>query len=272
MTTVKKLSMIAIGAAVWAGITNPVSAIMLSIGGTSVPGQGQFSSVAGATTINFESGAPTSGPAIYSAPGVGPTVVSGNMANVFAAPSDDYTKYLTVAPFGDWRGNNPVTISFTEKIDYFGLYWGSWDNYNSIAFYQDNTLLKLFTGNDILASQSYQDNTLLNTLLKLFPGNDVLVSQIYQDKTLLKLFTDNYVSAANINFYTNFFAETNEFFNKVVLGSSAPAFETDNHAYRVAESVPEPTTILGTLAFGTFAARWRIKRKQQEKSLNSTIV
>ncbi|MEY3868977.1 MAG: hypothetical protein RLZZ338_2868 [Cyanobacteriota bacterium] len=38
------------------------------------------------------------------------------------------------------------------------------------------------------------------------------------------------------------------------------------------ESVPEPATILGTLAFGTFAARWRMKRKQQEKSLNSTVV
>ncbi len=226
MATVKKLSMIAIGAAVWAGITNPVSAITLSIGGTSVPGQGQFSSVAEATTINFESGAPTSGPAIYSAPGVGPTVVSGNIASVFSAPGDDYTKYLTVAPFGDWRGNNPVTISFTEKIDYFGLYLNSWDNYNSIAFYQDNTLLKLLTGN---------------------------------------------VFVNNSNFYANFFVDKNESFNKVVLASSAPAFETDNHAYRVAEPVPEPTTILGTLAFGAVISSWRMKRKQQQKVLNSTV-
>lgn len=199
MSTVKQLSMAAIGVAVWAGITNPVSAITLSIGGTSVPGQGQFSSVPGVKTINFESGVPTSGPAIYSAPGVGPTVVSGSIASVFAAPGDDYTKYLTVAPFGDWRGNNPVTISFTEKIDYFGLYLSSWDNYNSIAFYQDNTLLKFFTGNDVFASQS--------------------------------------------NFFTNFFADKNDSFNKVVLASSSPAFETDNHAYRLAEPVPEPTTI-----------------------------
>jgi hypothetical protein len=36
------------------------------------------------------------------------------------------------------------------------------------------------------------------------------------------------------------------------------------------QSVPEPTTILGSLAFGTFAARWRMKRKKTEKSLNST--
>ncbi|HLO46907.1 MAG TPA: hypothetical protein VK211_00555, partial [Kamptonema sp.] len=37
------------------------------------------------------------------------------------------------------------------------------------------------------------------------------------------------------------------------------------------EPVPEPTTILGTLAFSTFAARWRMKRKQQQKSLDSSV-
>ncbi len=38
------------------------------------------------------------------------------------------------------------------------------------------------------------------------------------------------------------------------------------------EPVPEPTTILGTLAFSTFAARWRMKRKQQQKSLDSSVI
>lgn len=37
------------------------------------------------------------------------------------------------------------------------------------------------------------------------------------------------------------------------------------------EPVPEPTTVLGTLAFGTFAACSRLKRKQPAKSLNSTV-
>jgi hypothetical protein len=224
MTTVKKFSIIAIGAAVWAGITNPVSAIMVSFGGTSVPGQGQFSSVPGAKTIDFESGAPTSGPVIYSAPGIGPTVVSGQISYVFSAPSDDYTKYLTVAPFGDGRGNNNVSISFDEKIDYFGMYLGSFDSYNSIAFYQDNVLLKLLSGNN-----------------------------------------------ESVNAYINLFAENNESFNKVVLASSSPAFESDNHGYRVAEPVPEPTTVLSTFAFGAVISSWRMKRKQQHKILNSTV-
>ncbi|MGL5060678.1 MAG: Npun_F0296 family exosortase-dependent surface protein [Microcoleus sp.] len=224
MTIVKKLSRLAIGATVWAGITNPVSAIMMSFGGTSVPRQGQFSSVPGAKTIDFESGAPTSGPVTYSAPGIGPTVVSGTINYVFWTPSNDYTKYLTVAPFGDWRGNNNVSISFADNIDYFGMYLGSFDSYNSIAFYQDNVLLKLLSGVN-----------------------------------------------SSVNTYVNFFAEKNESFNKVVLVSSSPAFETDNHAYRIAEPVPEPTTVLGSLAFGAVVSSWRMKRKQQQKVVNSTV-
>ncbi|XZO00979.1 MAG: PEP-CTERM sorting domain-containing protein [Microcoleus sp.] len=38
-----------------------------------------------------------------------------------------------------------------------------------------------------------------------------------------------------------------------------------------AEPVPEPTTVLGTLAFGAVVSSWRMKRKQQQKVLNSTV-
>ena len=37
------------------------------------------------------------------------------------------------------------------------------------------------------------------------------------------------------------------------------------------EPVPEPTTLLGTLACGAVISRWRVKRKQQQKVLNSSI-
>jgi hypothetical protein len=37
------------------------------------------------------------------------------------------------------------------------------------------------------------------------------------------------------------------------------------------EPVPEPTTVLGTLAFGAVISRWRVKQKQQQKVLNSTV-
>ena len=75
----------------------------------------------GVTTIDFESGAPTDGPVIYSASSVGPTVVLGSVPGHYAQPDDDLTKYLIVPPFGNALGNNPVTISSKEQLDYFGV-------------------------------------------------------------------------------------------------------------------------------------------------------
>jgi hypothetical protein len=37
------------------------------------------------------------------------------------------------------------------------------------------------------------------------------------------------------------------------------------------EPVPEPTTVLGTLACGAVISRWRVKRKQQQKVLDSSV-
>ncbi|XZN90923.1 MAG: alpha/beta hydrolase [Microcoleus sp.] len=59
--------------------------------------------------------------------------------------------------------------------------------------------------------------------------------------------------------------------NKVVhVGAS---FDTGNNTTPIdnPESVPEPTTVLGTLAFGAVVSSWRMKRKQQQKVLNSTV-
>lgn len=59
--------------------------------------------------------------------------------------------------------------------------------------------------------------------------------------------------------------------NKVThIGAS---FDTGNNTTPIdnPESVPEPTTVLGTLAFGAVISRWRMKRKQQQKVLNSTV-
>ena len=67
-----------IGGVILNGLTKPASAITLSIGGIAVPGQGQFSSIPGVTTIDFESGAPTSGSVVYSTPSSSLALVSFN--------------------------------------------------------------------------------------------------------------------------------------------------------------------------------------------------
>jgi len=228
MTSIKKLSASIMGAAVFTAISAPADAIMLTFGGTPVAGQGQFSSVPGVTTIDFESGAPSSGFAIYSAPGSGPAVVSGNTASS-SIWLDDNSRYLAVSVLGDARGTTPVTIAFANPLDYFGLYWGTPSSNNTISFFNGDTLLQSFSGDAVIGGVT-----------------------------------------PNAAVYANFFAEPGESFNKVVLSDSSVAFETDNHAYKVAasESVPEPASSFSVLA-GVVAGAV-VKRKQQRKVVDGT--
>ena len=226
MASIKKLSALIMGAAVFTVISAPADAITLTLGGTSVAGQGQFSSVPGVTTIDFESLAPTSGFAIYSAPGPGPAVVSGNTASSILS-LDDNTKYPAVAVLGDPRGTAPVTIAFANPLDYFGLDWGTPSPNNTISFFNGSTLLQSFTGDALYIATTS-------------------------------------TGAA----YANFFAGPGESFNKVVLSENSIAFESDNHAYKVAasESVPEPLTSLTAVA--SIVGGVLMKRQQQRKGVD----
>jgi hypothetical protein len=226
MASIKKLSALIMGAAVFTAISAPAEAITLTFGGTPVAGQGQFSSVPGVTTIDFESGAPTSGLAVYSAPGPGPAVVSGNTPGVSIISADDNTRYLAVSIFGDARGTTPVTIAFANPLDYFGLYWGTPSANNTISFFNGNTLLQSFSG---------------DALYSVTPSTGAA--------------------------YANFFADAGESFNKVVLSEISVAFESDNHAYKVAsEPVPEPLTSL--TAFASVVTGVLMKRQQQRKGVD----
>jgi hypothetical protein len=151
MTSIKKLSALIMGAAAFTVISAPADAIMLTFGGTPVAGQGQFSSVPGVTTIDFESGAPTSGLAVYSAPGPGPAVVSGNSVSSILS-LDDNSRYLAVSILGNASGTTPVTIAFANPLDYFGLYWGTPSANNTISFFNGNTLLQSFSGSALYSA------------------------------------------------------------------------------------------------------------------------
>ncbi|NER35795.1 MAG: PEP-CTERM sorting domain-containing protein [Oscillatoria sp. SIO1A7] len=225
----QRLSLAAIAASLIPMAASPASAFSFSRGGTSVPGQGQFSSVSGVTTIDFESGAPTSGFATYSTANGPNPILSG--AGSFRPMADNASHFLSVAPTSGGL-DNPTTIEFAEKLDYFGLYWGSTGWYDSIEFYNGSTQVASFTGEDVSG----------------IPG----VSGNWTDP--------------EYNMYVNFFAETGESFDKIVLNATHIAFETDNHAYRVA-AVPEPSAVLGLLGLGAIAAG--SLKKRQEKSSNS---
>jgi len=228
MALLKNLSIAATITATIALSSHSAQAITFTTGGTVAPGAGLKTSVAGATTIDFESGVAPSGFANYTAPSPGVAIVSPpNVANIYAAPAGDNTKYLTVAPIGDSRGTTPVTAKFAKALNYFGLYWGSIDSYNKIVFKSAGKELKTFTGFDITKPNPANGN-------QTSPGT---------------------------NQYVNFFASAGESFDEVVFSSTSNAFESDNHAYR---AVPEPASIVGLLTVGALGIGSPRKRKFQK--------
>jgi hypothetical protein len=177
---------------------------------------GMTTHVAGATVVDFDSGQPGN----YTGQG---SVTSGSISGQTAAPAGDVTKYLSVA-YPLQTGSMTATLG--ASYNYFGLYWGSIDNYNTLAFYAGASLIATLTGSDVIAS---------GTAL----GDQV---------------------SAGANRYVNFFF-TGASFDKVVFSTSQYAFESDNHAYANVSKVPEPTNLallgLGLAAVGGFAARRR---------------
>ena len=211
----------------------PASAVTITVGGTAYGGGGLTSTVPGATTIDFNSGLPTTtGLATYTFdPGipVPSPIVSGTLPGNYAQPVGPApaSQYLTIAPNGSGIAGqaNYVKIAFAKGINYFGLHWGSVDTYNSIEFFKNNISQGIFTGSQV-------------------PGSTASGSQVNP----------------NDNPYVNFFANPTQSWDEIRLSTTGVAFESDNHAY----NVPEPTTILGSLMTAGFLIN--IKRKQLRKA------
>ena len=184
-----------------------------------------LSGVANATTINYlntingnEYTSPYNGVTVYTFDGAPVLNWSGNGAVVngstgqnaapFGVSAPDATKYMTVPVSG---GSGSITAILPSAVNnYFGLWWGSVDSYNTIAFYNGPTFVASFTGTDAINPSAANGNQ----------------------------------TASSNNLYVNFLGLEN--FNRVVLTSTQYAFEVDNIA--VGE-VPEPATML-LLVFG----------------------
>lgn len=136
-------------------------------------------------------------------------VVNGDSSGVNAAPfvadtgSDDDTDYLTVPQD---VGTTPVSalLELGTTANYFGLFWGSIDSYNTIEFLLGATIVGSFTGSDV-------------TMPNAANGNQ---------------------TAPSTNTYVNFHDLPT--FDAVRLTSTQYAFESDNHAYA---TVPAPGTL-----------------------------
>ena len=173
------------------------------------------SSVAGVTTIDFNGG--TCG---YASCSGQYQIVLGSVSGQYAQPAGTTTSYLTVP---NPSSSGSATFGLGIQADYFGLYWGSIDGYNSISFLSGGNVIATYSGTDIVG--------------QFANGNQV-----------------NYSS----NRYINFWFGGGETFDSVRLTSNGFAFESDNHSFRAA-SVPEPGTLalLGLGLVGIAMARRR---------------
>ena len=135
-------------------------------------------------------------------------VLSGGGSPPFMGPLPgalDTTRYLNI----DAGGKETITFA-TEKNE-FGLYWGSVDTFNTIAFYHGTTLVASYTGVDIAP-----------------------------------LFSDGNQVSFTSNGYVEFLGLAS--FDKVVLGSNDSSFELDNIS---AGFVPPPAVELASPITGT---------------------
>lgn len=182
----------------------------------------------GTTTIDFNSGAPTTGFVKYS-------FENGNSSSVRAdrwAPAGESGQVNVGNYLAVFQGDK-VTIDLAEKLNYFGMDWGAISSGNTFSF---------FNGNKLLQSFNYDD---------VNPVAPVRAAQ----------------HGGEGNGYLHFYANSaDQYFNRIVISQvGGGGFESDNHSFHLASkgdprAVPEPAAILGLTAVG---GAFLLKRKKQ---------
>ena len=176
---------------------------------------GLYSTVSHVTYVDFESGLPSA----YSGAG---SVINFSEDARTAAPAGDDTYYYSVA-YPDSNGTGTFQAAAGVSYDYFGLYWGSIDDYNTLSFYSNGSLIATINGLDVIAAGA------------------ALGDQ----------------NAAGANRYVNFWFDTT--FDRIDFSTTDFAFETDNHAFaNTAVPAPAPLALFaaGLLGIG-FSTRRR---------------
>lgn len=227
----QKLSLALVATSVVVISANPASAVTLQVN------SGPFSSYSNTKTITFDDGTANDPNGFVTYSNITTNIVQGSVSGQYASPYGDNTKFLTIAPSGSNVAGDSgfVNIKFKEAVNYFGFYAGSLDSYNYIDIYKGNQLLKTFSGADVPTA-----------------------------------IADGSWTSTQANMFINLVAGTGETFDRVVMRSDGIAFETDNHAYRLAsQSVPEPNAMLGVLAIGACGMTSLFKRSQHKVTVKA---
>jgi hypothetical protein len=181
----------------------PTGVILDNLNWLTLGGAGGLSPQSG-ITVNFSGNAQAVAGAVsgqYAAP-----YLSGGNGTGFGSPNQpngaDATIYATSGSTGA-NSNAVVEILLPGNSAYFGLLWGSVDNYNTLYFYDGANLVGSVTGSGVLAS----------------PNGD---------------------QGVNGTLYVNINSDLA--FNRIVARSTSYAFEFDNLAFDRTE-VPEPGSL-----------------------------
>jgi hypothetical protein len=189
--------------------------------------------VAGATTIDFGNSTINNTGTVSAAPPSGTTpsgvtyAYSGGGEFNFDSSSTlpNGTSARPVGSTGNFwsigtsSGQNTTgVVTFANPVNYYGFLWGSPDRYNTVSFYNGNTLIQSFDG----------------SVIKQPPNGD----QSYAK-------------------FLNVFADQGNVITKVTFSSTSNAFETDNHAFAAAVPEPETYAMLlaGLGLIGAIARR-----------------
>lgn len=150
-----------------------------------------------------------------------------SIPGVAAAPAGDATLYGFASPGFD------ATFASAESLSSLSFYLGSLDTFNTLSFYNGDTLIQSFTGTQLTIPDPANGNQA--------SGN------------------------TNRRYFFTFGAADNV--NKVVFNTTQPAFEFDNIAAAIS-GIPEPSTwAMMILGFGLVGFTLRNNRRQVAKTV-----